>query len=45
VLLALARHMPADSGLIARYRQLARVLPAYERGQTEQALDTLPRTS
>ena len=43
VLLALARHMPADSGLIARYRQVARVLPAYERGQTEQALDAFPQ--
>ena len=43
VLLALARHMPADSGLIARYRQIARVLPAFERGQTEQALDAFPQ--
>ena len=39
VLLALVRHMPSDSGLIARYRQIARVLPTFERGQTEQALD------
>ena len=43
VLLALARRMPADSGLIARYRQVARVLPAFERGQTEQALDAFPQ--
>ena len=43
VLLALAKHMPADNGLIARYRQIARVLPAFERGQTEQALDALPQ--
>jgi len=43
VLLALARRMPADPGLIARYRQVARVLPAYERGQVEQALDALPQ--
>jgi beta-lactamase regulating signal transducer with metallopeptidase domain len=42
VLLALARRMPVDNVLIARYRQLARVLPPYERGQTEQALDALP---
>ncbi len=43
VLLALARRMPADPALIARYRQVARVLPAYERGQVEQALDALPQ--
>ncbi len=45
VLLALAKHMPADSGLIARYRQVARVLPTFERGQTEQALDAFPPAS
>ena len=45
VLLALAKHMPSDSSLIARYRQIARVLPAFERGQTEQALDALPQPS
>ncbi len=45
VLLALAKRMPPDSGLIARYRQVARVLPTYERGQAEQALDTLPLPS
>ena len=43
VLLALARHMPADAALVARYRQVARVLPAFERGQAEQALDALPQ--
>ena len=43
VLLALARRMPPDPALIARYRQVARVLPAYERGQVEQALDALPQ--
>jgi beta-lactamase regulating signal transducer with metallopeptidase domain len=43
VLLALARRMPSDSGLIARYRQVARVLPTFERGQTEQALDAFPQ--
>ena len=42
VLLALAKKMPPDSGLIARYRQVARVLPTFERGQAEQALDALP---
>jgi hypothetical protein len=44
VLLALARRMPSDSGLIARYRQVARVLPAFERGQSEQALDAFPQS-
>lgn len=43
VLLALARRMPADAALVARYRQVARVLPAFERGQVEQALDALPQ--
>ncbi len=43
VLLALARRMPAEPALIARYRQVARVLPAFERGQVEQALDALPQ--
>lgn len=43
VLLALARRMPADPALVARFRQVARVLPAYERGQVEQALDALPQ--
>ncbi len=42
VLLALAKKMPPDSGLIARYRRIARVLPTFERGQAEQALDALP---
>ena len=42
VLLALAKKMPPDSGLIARYRQIARVLPTFERGQAEQALDAMP---
>ena len=41
VLLVLAKHMPNDADIVARYRQVARVLPAYERGQAEQALDTL----
>jgi beta-lactamase regulating signal transducer with metallopeptidase domain len=45
VLIALARRMPSDSGLIARYRQIARVLPTYERGQAEQALDAFPSSS
>ncbi len=45
VLLALARRMPSDSGLIARYRQIARVLPTFERGQAEQALDQFPPSS
>jgi len=44
VLLALARRMPDDAEVIARYRQVARVLPAYERGQVEQALDALSRS-
>ena len=43
VLLALARRMPNDAALVARYRQVARVLPVYERGQVEQALDALPQ--
>ena len=45
VLLALARRMPSDSGVIARYRQVARVLPTFERGQAEQALDQFPPSS
>jgi len=43
VLLALAKRMPSNADVVARYRQVARVLPAYERGQAEQALDTLPQ--
>ena len=45
VLIALAKRMPADPELLARYRQVARVLPAFERGQVEQALDALPQPS
>ena len=43
VLVALAKRMPGDADVVARYRQVARVLPAYERGQAEQALDALPQ--
>ncbi|MFY2763972.1 M56 family metallopeptidase [Arenimonas sp. MALMAid1274] len=41
VLKALARVMPADAGLIERYRAAARQLGAFERGEVEQALDRL----
>jgi beta-lactamase regulating signal transducer with metallopeptidase domain len=44
VLLALARRMSNDPELVARYRQVARVLPPFERGQVEQALDALPQS-
>lgn len=39
VLVGLARVMPADAALIARYRDVARGLGEYERGQAERALD------
>ena len=39
VLIALARVMPNDAALIARYRDVARRLSDYERGQAEKALD------
>jgi len=39
VLIALARVMPNDPALIARYRDVARRLSDYERGQAEKALD------
>lgn len=39
VLLALAKRMPRDAGLIERYRQVARQLSDFERGQAERALD------
>jgi len=39
VLVGLARVMPADAGLITRYRDVARGLGEFERGQAEQALD------
>lgn len=38
VLVAVARKMPADGDLIARYRQIAQRLGNFERGQAEQAL-------
>lgn len=31
--------MPADAGLITRYRDVARGLGEFERGQAERALD------
>lgn len=39
VLVALARVMPNDAELIARYRDVARHLSDYERGEAERALD------
>lgn len=39
VLIELADRMPADAGLVKRYRQIARTLGDYERGQAEKALD------
>jgi hypothetical protein len=39
LLVELARVMPADGGLIARYREVARDLSDYERGVAERALD------
>ena len=39
VLVALARVMPNDAELIARYRDVARHLSNYERGEAERALD------
>jgi hypothetical protein len=39
LLVELARVMPADGGLITRYREVARDLSDYERGVAERALD------
>ncbi|HUD43409.1 MAG TPA: M56 family metallopeptidase [Dokdonella sp.] len=39
VLVGLARVMPGEAGLIARYRKVARGLDDFERGQAEKALD------
>lgn len=39
VLAGLAAAMPADARLIADYRDVARTLPDYDRGQAEKALD------
>lgn len=39
VLVTIARQMPADSALVARWREVARVLSDHERGQAERALD------
>lgn len=44
VLKALADKMPGDAELLARYRQLARSLGDFERGQAEKALDHLQST-
>ena len=41
LLTAVAAHMPADRELIERYRQRARGLSDFERGQAEKALDHL----
>jgi beta-lactamase regulating signal transducer with metallopeptidase domain len=38
-LIALARVMPADAAVIEAYREVARRLSTYERGEAEQALD------
>lgn len=43
VLVDLARVMPADAGLIARYRDVARGLGDFERGEAERALDRFAR--
>lgn len=40
-LTSLAARMPADAALIARYREVARSLSSYERGEAEAALDRL----
>jgi hypothetical protein len=39
LLVEIAQHMPGDAALIARYREVARKLGDYERGQAEKALD------
>lgn len=39
VLARVATRMPNDAGLIARYREIARGMGDYERGQVEKALD------
>jgi hypothetical protein len=41
VLVTLAKKIPADSELVARYRKAARSLSDHERGQAEKALDHL----
>jgi len=38
LLIALARVMPTDSALVARYREIASHLPSSERGEVESAL-------
>lgn len=40
-LTSLAARMPVDAALIARYREVARSLSSYERGEAEAALDRL----
>lgn len=39
VLVTIARQMPADASLVARWREVARVLSDHERGQAERAMD------
>jgi beta-lactamase regulating signal transducer with metallopeptidase domain len=39
VLIALARVMPKDANLIAHYREVAKRLPEYDRGEAESALN------
>lgn len=39
ILVTIARTMPADSALVARWRDVARVLSDHERGQAERAMD------
>jgi hypothetical protein len=39
VLVTIARHMPADAGLAASWRDVARSLSDHERGQAEKAMD------
>jgi hypothetical protein len=41
VLSAVAKKIPADGELVARYRKIARTLSDYERGQAEKAIDHL----
>ncbi|MDX2220540.1 MAG: hypothetical protein SF172_16095 [Burkholderiales bacterium] len=39
VLVTIARQMPADPALVARWRDVARMLSEHERGQAERAMD------
>lgn len=39
VLVTIARQMPGDPALVARWREVARVLSDHERGQAERAMD------